>query len=595
MPDPGPANSSAAIDALIRERLYTEAAAACEGVLRSNPHDLHALSMLALAALHLGDSARAEAAMGRAVGLKPEDAGLRINHARTLAPLGEHARADAELESAKTLRPDWVEPWLVWSELATARGELHLAMRRAEATAMAFPADGDALLARALTLAALGRPEEAWPIALEARDNKPQSIRHSTEVAYLSNFVPGLPAAAVLEAHTHIARRLNRFQPVTPINATARALDGRPIRIGLVSPDFRDHSVAYFLEPILEHNDPAAAELFAYHTAPKEDLVTVRLRGRVPNWRSIAGMPAREQARTFAQDRLDLLIELAGHTEHNAVPAMRYRAAPVQATYLGYPNTTGLRTIDYRIVDSITDPSGETDGHCTERLWRLDPPFLCYRPQEPSPPVAAPPCLAEGRITFGSFNIARKLNNRTISLWARVLLAVPGSRLYLKSRGLDEAGFAHDLRSRFAGAGVDPSRVMLAGYVRDVDGHLGAYRALDIALDPAPYNGTTTTCEALWMGVPVITVAGDRHASRVGASLLRAIGLPELVASTEDELVSAAADLAGEMTRLVRLRETMRERMRSSPLCDGPAFCGRFLAAVHEMVRAGPVGMGTSG
>jgi predicted O-linked N-acetylglucosamine transferase (SPINDLY family) len=254
----------------------------------------------------------------------------------------------------------------------------------------------------------------------------------------------------------------------------------------------------------------------------------------------------------------------------------------VQATWLGYPNTTGLAAMDYRLTDAIADPPGLTDEFHSERLIRLPGGFLCYRPPDDAPPVVSPPVRDRGFVTFGSFNHPAKLSDATVEAWADLLERVPASRLLLKYRVFEDAATRRFHQDRFAAAGLSLDRLDLVGHIDDAQGHLAAYGRVDIALDPFPYNGTTTTCEALWMGVPVVTLAGTRHAGRVGASLLHRIGLGELVATDGLAYTAIAAGLAADADRLATLRSGMRERVGGSPLVDGAAFARSVEAAFRE-------------
>jgi predicted O-linked N-acetylglucosamine transferase (SPINDLY family) len=276
---------------------------------------------------------------------------------------------------------------------------------------------------------------------------------------------------------------------------------------------------------------------------------------------------------------IDVLLELGGHSGEPRLLALAGKPAPVIVTAIGYPNTTGLPAVDWRVVDAITDPPG-SERLCTERLLRLDPCFLCYTPPEHAPEPAMP--AADAPVTFGSFNNAAKIGPASIALWARVLQAVPGSRLLLKSQTLSDATGRARIERRFAEAGVDASRLELIAYSKTREEHLALYGRVHVALDTTPYNGTTTTCEALWMGVPVVATLGDRHAARVSASLLHAAGHPELVATDADAFVALAAKLAQDRARLTTLRSGLRDTLRASPLCDAPAYAARF----HDAIRA---------
>jgi predicted O-linked N-acetylglucosamine transferase (SPINDLY family) len=354
--------------------------------------------------------------------------------------------------------------------------------------------------------------------------------------------------------------------------------------VGLLSSDLRAHSVGFFVQSLAMHAPPGM-ELVAFSGAPKAwaDGVTDRIRSRCRRWHEVSSMDDATLDALIRTERVDVLLELAGHTTGHRLAAIARKPAPVIVTAIGYPDTTGLPAVDARLVDAITDPVG-TENRCSERLVRLDPCFLCYTPPDEAPEPRMP--AADAPFTFGSFNNASKIGPRTAQAWSRALAAVPGSRLLLKSAGLADRVTRGTLLQALATAGIDPMRVETLDLAAGRREHLEAYARVHVALDTTPYNGTTTTCEALWMGVPVVTTLGDRHAARVSASLLRAAGFPEWIAEDEAAFARVAADLASDRSRLTTLRASMRERLRASALLDGPAYARRVLAAL-ESLRAG--------
>ncbi len=350
----------------------------------------------------------------------------------------------------------------------------------------------------------------------------------------------------------------------------------RKLRIGYLSPDFCQHSVAYFIAPILLAHDRSAFEVYCYANVLKADKFTERIKSFDLVWRDISFWNDTGSAAKIAEDRIDILVDLAGHTSHNRLPIFALQPAPVQITYLGYPATTGLTTVAYRLTDSLADPPGLTEHLYTEQLLRLDPCFLCYNPLKDAPAVRPPPSTIRGIITFGSFNNIAKISDGCIALWAEVLRALPEAVLVIKNEGLNFAPARASIIRRFAAKGVEEGRLRLVGHMPHILSHLGAYEEIDIALDTWPYHGTTTTCEALWMGVPVVTLAGNIHVSRVGVSLLANAGLPELIAKTPEEYVAIAVSLAADRERLANLRQGMRERLWKSPLLDMKSFTRRL-------------------
>jgi len=330
-------------------------------------------------------------------------------------------------------------------------------------------------------------------------------------------------------------------------------------------------------------HDDKQVDVFCYSDEKHPDDITARIRKLAHHWRSIAGMTDVEVARQIFEDRVDILVDLAGHTAHNRQPVFARRPAPVQASWLGYPNTTGVPVIDYRITDAVADPEGEADRYYSETLIRLRHGFLCYAPNRDTPAIAKLPASESGTVTFGSFNNLAKINSRVIAVWSKILDFVPNSRLLLKGKQLSDEFSQKRFYELFSQNGICADRIKMLPTTRTIPEHLNLYSAVDIGLDPFPYNGTTTTCEAIWMGVPVISLYGDRHASRVGASILTRIGYKDLITRTEKDYIKKAVELAGNIERLVWLRAGMRLNMQQSPLCDAESFGQEMERAYRSM------------
>jgi predicted O-linked N-acetylglucosamine transferase (SPINDLY family) len=313
--------------------------------------------------------------------------------------------------------------------------------------------------------------------------------------------------------------------------------------------------------------------------------MTRRLRQLSDEWHDIFGRDDAEVAAMIRAHGTDILVDLAGHTGGGRPLLFARRPAPVQVTWLGYPNTTGLAAMDYRLSDADADPEGEAEPRHTEKLVRLAHGFLCYGPSPDSPEPSEPPAARTGRVTFGCFNNLAKVAPEMLAWWAQLLAAAPGARLVMKAHGLASENARRRLRERFSALGVEDGRLELLGPEESHARHLARYGEVDVALDTYPYHGTTTTCEALWMGVPVVTLAGRNHVSRVGLSILKRVGLPELVAGTPEEYVHKALELAGDAARLRELRAGLRARMRASPLLDAPGFTRELEAAYRDMWR----------
>ena len=374
--------------------------------------------------------------------------------------------------------------------------------------------------------------------------------------------------------------------------------DGDPdrrLRVGYVSGDFRDHAVAHFVEPLFAAHDRAAVEVFAYADVDKPDDVSARLEILVDRWIPIAGVKDTDLAGQIRTDGIDILIDLSGHTAGNRLLTFAEKPAPVQASWLGYGGTTGLEAMDYRITDAVTDPEGTAEAQHSETLVRLPNAFLCYQPPSDAPTFETSPAAKNGYITFGSFNSLAKVTPEAVSTWARVLGAVPGSHLIIKGRPFTESDIRRRYLDVFAAAGIDEDRVELLAQLPSRQEYLAVYNRVDIILDTFPYNGGTTTCEALWMGVPVVTLYGDRTVSRMSASMLGQVGMSDLVAQSEADYVGIAARLAGDPARLVELRAGLRPRMQESPMCDAPAFARAMEAAYRDIWRRWCAGAGGEG
>jgi predicted O-linked N-acetylglucosamine transferase (SPINDLY family) len=350
----------------------------------------------------------------------------------------------------------------------------------------------------------------------------------------------------------------------------------RRLKIGYVSADFKKHSVAYFIEPVLARHRKEQVSVHCYADVGQGDEVTERLRGYADHWHSIVGMTDEQVAALIRSDGIDILIDLAGHTAQNRMLIFARKPAPVQVSWIGYPATTGLSAMDYKIVDGYTDPPGKTEQYYTEKLIRMPGSFLCYQPDKDSPAIETLPALTKGYITFGSFNNFAKVTPQVMDLWGDILKSVPGSRLVMKARSLADRPTRESVMERFIAKGVGGERVELLGWEPTTQSHLNTYNRIDIALDSFPYNGTTTTCEALWMGVPVVTLSGETHASCVGVSLLTNAGLPELIARTPEEYIALAVELANDVQRVESYRRELREKMTRSALCDAEGFTAQL-------------------
>lgn len=540
------------------------------------PDDTKTLVNLGNALQQSGRVEEAIATYNEALRLDPSLVEAHSNLGNMLSMIGQYPLAITHYEKAIELRPNYGDAYNNLGQAHESMGRLTEATRCFEKalTLLALPLDATLNTGRLLSVQ--GKIAEAVATYEKLLQLKPGHPGALSNILFSLNYLDTIAPEAVTERHREMAAAIEAKVTVLP-PPTPNRDPWRRLKVGYVSPDFRNHAVAFFLEPLLAAHDKAAVEVYAYAEVINPDAVTAKLRGLVDHWRPTVGINHEDLAAQIRADGIDILVDIAGHSAHHRLPVFAARPAPVQMTWLGYPNTTGMTRIDYRIVDAVSDPVGPADPLASEKLLRLDTGFLCYQPPEDAPP-AAPPAFLEtgardsGVVTFGSFNNVSKLSPATLDTWAEVLKAVPKARLLLKSRLFGDEGVRADFMSRFTARGVDAERVDLLDGIPTVSGHLAAYSKIDIALDPFPYNGTTTTCEALWMGVPVIALAGDRHAARVSASLLTRVGLSELIAGSQDEYVRIAAALANDPERIARIHATLRPAMAASPLCDADGF-----------------------
>jgi protein O-GlcNAc transferase len=431
------------------------------------------------------------------------------------------------------------------------------------------PAIAEAVNGLGDTLIQVGKPDEAVEVLREGIVNCPTRADLFSDYLFMLNYKEDALPEFYVEEH----RRWDQLFGRTPRRILHNVPNpDRRLRVGYVSADFRSHSVSYFIEPIIERHDRKAFSVHCFSSTARVDSVTERLRSKADSWHDVAGVSDEELTDLITKSQIDILVDLAGHTGANRLGVFARKPAPVQISYLGYPNTTGLSAIDYRISDREADPPGVGDAWNTETVLRLPDCFHCYRPPKHQTAISAPPCIERGYVSFGSFNILSKISDSTLRAWARILSAVPNSQVLIKTRGLAEAVHRDLLSSRMEKFGIAADRVELSQGETDHAAHMQRYREVDIALDTFPYNGTTTTCDALWMGVPVVALAGNRHAARVSSSLLKAAALNELVADNVDDYVALAIGLATDASRLSALHAGLRERLQTSPLMDEERF-----------------------
>ena len=588
-------------------------------ILTVAPQHPDAMHLLGVIAHQLGQDEVAMQIILQAIALKPTAPMFYSNLGQVYRKVGRPDEAIAAFHQALQLSPDYADAYNNLGNVYNDRGQLHDAIAAFRRGLQIQPDCPEACVNLGGALADLGQLDEAIAAYREALRLRPDyadaldylgdallhqgchkeaieacrravqlNPNHSYAHSHLLfglHYLPDLDAKEIFAEHLRWAAA-----HATPLagGITQHRNDrdpGRRLRIGYVSPDFLEHPVAFFLDGLLGAHHLENVEIFCYANIRREDATTGRFRQLAGQWRMIAGRSDEQVAEQIRQDGIDILVDLSGHTGHHRLLVFARKPAPIQVSYLGYCDTTGMAVMDYRLTDAHADSPGATEHLHTEQLVRLPDSAWCYRPSEQSAPVSPPPVLRSGHITFGCFNARPKITDAVLGLWSRLLLSVPGSRLLLKNLGFREPSVQQRTRSLLADVGITPDRVELVGWAPTLAEHLNYYNQVDIALDTFSYHGTTTTCEALWMGVPVVTQAGRTHVSRVGVSLLTTVGLPELIAADDEDYLRIAVRLASDVNVLAALRSTLRSRLSASPLLDAPRFARHVEQAYRQMWR----------
>jgi predicted O-linked N-acetylglucosamine transferase (SPINDLY family) len=546
--------------------------------LKPDYADAHANLGILMQSLHRPSDA--ETCYRNALALRPVYPSIMNNLGSVLFDLGRLEDAESAYRTALAQQPAYAEAAVNLGQALRSLGRLgeaEQAMRRAVELRPNLAAAHNGL---ANVVRNLGKLEEAEASYRTALALDPDDAETHSNLVFLLNYLPAQTPQQIFAEHRRFAQRFatdtgaqqhpNKPQPM------------RRLRVGYVSADLRDHAVAFFIEPVLARHDRNEFEIYCYYNHARKDEITDRLRPLADHWRDVAGLKDDAFTALVRDDAIDILVDLSGHTGHNRLLAFNRRPAPVQVSWLGYLNTTGLDAMDYRITDAYASPRGPIDGFHTEKLVRVPGTQWCYRPPSDSPQVAPPPSVATGNVTFAVFANPAKISDPSIRLWARLLGVVPGARLIVA--GATMRVVPQEFAERFIALGVPRERLTILG-ARPFLEYMKLHRDVDIILDTHPYSGGTTTCHALWMGVPVVTLTGETATSRGGASLLHAAGLEELITNSADEYVDVAATLARDPRRLARMRAGMRRRLAASPLMDEAGFTRNLEKAYRSMWR----------
>lgn len=599
-----PAADYQTIAVMINSGRVAQARTQLARLLAKTPGDRNANVLMRHTLRRLGEHRQALYYAERALAQAPDDADLLSITGQSLADCGQIANAEATLRRALEHRPDHPLSLLALANIVGLAARFVETLDLCERALKGMPGEPTALGLYTSALVHLGRADDAVLTLKRAMLGQPGNLALLSLLCGSLNYATSTTGEDLIAAHRLFGRSLEQqFGPPGP--APSRPKDAeRHLRIGAISADFRRHAIMCFFEPFVDRFDRARFDLFLYHNAGTEDDVSARIKAAPGvTWRTVAGQPAAQTAQRIRDDQIDILLDLSGHTGGGSPMVMHMKPAPVQACWVGYQCTTGLRAIDYRLVDSDTDPPG-FEALSTETLWRMDPCHFCYRPPLPVselPDPGPPPMTragSDGRPTLACFANMPKLNDRVVRVWARVLQRVPGAVLLLKNRGLTQESSRAAMVERFRAAGVNPDRLRIEGPTDGPRQTIAEYARVDVALDTFPFQGMTTICEAVLMGVPPITLAGATSGGRQGVPIMRAVGLESLVCDDEDAYVNAAAALLDDPARLTSLRASLRARLLASPICDEVAWVRRLEVALRQMWRAhvaGPADSGTRG
>jgi protein O-GlcNAc transferase len=558
-----------------------EAVLALESATRLKPDSAGGHSNLGFALLDQGRAADAVASLRRAIFLKPDLAEAHNNLGNALAELGEIDEAIRSYGMAIELKPNLADAHYNLGEAWRKRGKIDESIESYGRAIRLNPNSAKSHNNLGVALKDAGRLDESICEYREALRLKPDFAAAHSNLVYAIHFHPGWDAKMIREEHQRWnEQHARQFQKLIQPHGNDRNCRRR-LRIGYVSPDFREHPVGRFLLPLLSGHDRERFEIYCYSDVRRTDRVTELLYRHTDRWQETARLSDERLSELIRNDKIDILIDLTMHMANNRMLVFARKPAPVQATYLAYCSTTGLEAMDYRLSDSHLDPPGTDEGIYGEKSIRLAETYWCYEPPEGAPEVGALPASAAGVVTFGCLNNFCKVSPEALNAWAKLLEIVPQSRLILHG---PEGGHRQRVWDFMAGKGIGRERISFVGAVPLLE-YLNIYHRIDIALDPFPYAGGTTTCDALWMGVPVVTLAGRTAVGRAGVSILSNVGLPELIGQSHDAYVEIAAALGNDLGRLGELRRTLRRRMAASPIMDSRRYVKNVENAYEQMWR----------
>jgi predicted O-linked N-acetylglucosamine transferase (SPINDLY family) len=570
--------------ALAGQGRMVEAAANYAQALRLNPDDAEAHNNLGNVWINLGRLDEAAACYRRALQHKPDLALAHNGLGNVLAHQRKLGEAVACFRRALELKPDFFEASSNLGNALTGQGKLEEATMCHRRALELSPSYAEAHYNLGSVLKDQGEVTEAIACYQRGVELKPDMAAPYSNLLLILQYRAGITLGELATAHADYERRYAApLRPTWKPHANTRDPEQR-LRLGFSSPDLRDHPVGYFLARVLENLDRGQAEVTCYNDCPTKDDLTTRFQRAATTWLDVHGWSDERLAEQVRADRIDILFDLAGHTAKNRLLVFARKPAPIQVTWAGYVGTTGLKAMDYILADRYQIPP-DAEVHYAERVLRMPNGYVCYDPPRYAPEVSALPALQRGHVTFGSFNNPAKINRQVVALWARILQRLPEARLLLKYKGMGDPAVAARLAAWFAEHRLPSGRVTLLGWSPRPE-LLAHYHSVDIGLDPFPYSGGLTTCEALWMGVPVVTCPGETFASRHSLTHLANVGLKETSAATPDHYVELAVSLAGDLARLAEMRAGLRQQVAASPLCDGKRFAEDFMHVLRGVWRA---------
>ncbi len=584
-------------------------------ILALQPNQADAWHLLGVIAYQVGKHGIAVEYIGRAITLSPYVESYYLDYGNTLKEQGKFDEAVACYRRALELKPDYAEAHnnlgvtlndqRKWDEaIACYRRALELKPDYAEAhnnlgiaiqnlgkldeavaccrCALELKPDyADAHNNLGNALKDQGKLDEAVACYRRALELKPDFVSARSNLLCTLQYCTGVTPSGLAEAHAEYDRRHAAPLYVTLAQHENARDRHRRLRLGFISPDLARHPVGVFLVRVLENLSQEQYETICYSDRMVKDDLTLRLQAATTRWLDVIGISDQRLAEQIRADRIDILFDLSGHAAHNRLLVFARKPAPIQITWIGYEGTTGLAAMDYLLADRHVVPQG-TEHYYRERVLRMPEGYLCYDPPGAAPPVGPPPSLAKRYASFGSFNNPAKIRPEVVAVWAEILRRAPTARLVLKYRGLGDPTVKRRYLDLFAAHDVEPQRLELLPFSSYAE-YLATYHQVDVALDPFPFSGSVTTCDALWMGVPVVSCPGETFASRHSLSHLSSVGLTETIARDLNEYVELAVSLAGDQPRLAALRAGLRQRMAASPLCDGKRFATNFMSMLHDV------------